>query len=373
MDTKEFFLALRALAVKEDLPLSEVCESLERALVTAIKGDYRNKDIVHCHIDPASGSFRIFVRKNVVSEIEDRDTDLTVDEAKRYNPSALPGDVIEMDLDPAMVSRISAEKGKHVLRSAIRDAENAKKLKELQSHIQELIDVKVRKVDEDGSAVVEFGKVIASLPASEQLPDDHLAPGDFVKVYVADIKEGSGSSPKPTFSRTHPDFVKRLLEKEVPEILDGVVEVKSVSREAGSRSKIAVFSSDKDIDPVGACIGQGSKRVNAIVGLLGGEKLDIVRYSDNPADFVAAALAPADVISVDIDENEEKVCRVTVPDSQLSLAIGNKGQNVRLAVKLTGWKIDIKSESDTGDAPAQDEAQEEAPAEPAVEEAPAEE
>ena len=180
---------------------------------------------------------------------------------------------------------------------------------------------------------------------SEQLPTDNFKEGDLIKVYVADVKDAT-KGPRATISRTHPGLVRRLLESEVPEIFDGTVEIKAVSREAGSRSKIAVYSSDENIDPVGACIGQRGARVNKIVDLLGGEKLDIVKYSDDPAEFVAAALAPADVISVTILSEEEHSCRVVVPNNQLSLAIGNKGQNARLAAKLTGWKIDINPETE---------------------------
>lgn len=350
MDNKEFFEALRLLAKEKKLSLELLCEGIERAIVTAVKRDYNNKDVVFCDIDPDTDKIRVYVRMNVVNEIDDPDADMTVEQAKRYKPSAVPGDIIEIDLDTREVSRIAAEKGKHVLRQGIREAEHGQLKEEFQSRNQEIITVKVAKVDpETLDAFVEIGKLEERLPRSEQLPTDNLKEGDLIKVYIVDVKDTVRNLPRATISRTHPGLVRRLLESEVPEIYDGTVEIKSVSREAGSRSKIAVYSSDENVDPVGACIGPRGTRVGKIVDLLSGEKLDIVRYSDDTAQYVAAALAPADVISVDVEEGEETVCRVVVPNSQLSLAIGNKGQNARLAAKLTGCKIDIKPETETDD------------------------
>ncbi|MBO4895005.1 MAG: transcription termination/antitermination protein NusA [Clostridia bacterium] len=350
MDNKEFFAALRMLAKEKKLSLENLCEGIERAIVTAVKRDFNGKDIVFCEINPDEDKIRVFVRKNVVNEIDDPDEDITVDEAKRYKPTALPGDIIEIDLDTREVSRIAAEKGKHVLRQGIREAEHGQMREEFQSRNQEIVTVKVSKIDpETLDAYVEIGKIEERLLRSEQLPNDNFREGDLIKVFIVDVKDTPKNIPRATISRTHPGLVRRLLESEVPEIYDGTVEIKSVSREAGSRSKIAVYSSDENVDPVGACIGPRGTRVGKIVDLLSGEKLDIVRYSDNLAEFVAAALAPADVISVDVEEGDEKICRVVVPNDQLSLAIGNKGQNARLAAKLTGCKIDINPEDDTED------------------------
>ena len=203
----------------------------------------------------------------------------------------------------------------------------------------------VEQVDpKTGSAMLRLGKSIAILPKNEQISGEVLTEGSQIKVYIVDIKTG-GKEPRALISRTHPDLVRRLFESEVPEIFDGTVEIKSITREAGSRTKIAVFSKDENVDAVGACIGQRGQRVSAIVEILGGEKIDIVEYSEDPVKFITAALSPAEVVKVDIDPDQERVCKATVPDSQLSLAIGNKGQNVRLAAKLTGWKIDIRPES----------------------------
>ena len=346
MNNAEFFEAVKLLGKEKGISEELLFEGIQRAIVTAVKRDYNNKDIVFCEIDPAEKNMRVFVRKNVVSEIVDPDEDLLPEQAQRFKKNALPGDIIEIELETKEVSRIAAEKGKHILRQAIREAEHGQMREEFHNKNQEIVTAKVSKIDPQTlDAIVEIGKITGKLLRSEQLPTDNLTEGDLVKVYIADVKDAV-KGPRATISRTHPGLVRRLLESEVPEIFDGTVEIKSVSREAGSRSKIAVYSADENVDPVGACIGQRGARVNKIVDQLGGEKLDVVRYSENPAEFVAASLAPADVISVTVISEEEKTCKVVVPNSQLSLAIGNKGQNARLAAKLTGWKIDINPENE---------------------------
>ena len=346
MVNKELFAALRMLQKEKGISMDVLCEGIQRALVTAVKRDYNNKDIVFCELNPEDETMRVFVRKNVVSEISDPDEDILVDQAQKYKPTAMPGDIIEIELETKEVSRIAADKGKHVIRQGIREAEHGKMREEIQSKNQEIVTAKVSRIDpETGDAIVEIGKSQELLLKSEQIPGEVLAPGDLIKVYVADVRDNLRRMPRATISRTHPGLVRRLFETEVPEIYDGTVEIKSVSREAGSRTKIAVYSSDENVDAVGACIGPRGARVGKVVDLLGGEKIDIVKYSENPAEFIAAALAPADVVSVTVDESGEKSCKVIVPDMQLSLAIGNRGQNARLAAKLTGWKIDIKPES----------------------------
>ena len=346
MVNKELFAALRMLQKEKGISMDVLCEGIQRALVTAVKRDYNNKDIVFCELNPEDETMRVFVRKNVVSEISDPDEDILVEQAQKYKPTAMPGDIIEIELETKEVSRIAADKGKHVIRQGIREAEHGKMREEIQSKNQEIVTAKVSRIDpETGDAIVEIGKSQELLLKSEQIPGEVLAPGDLIKVYVADVRDNLRRMPRATISRTHPGLVRRLFETEVPEIYDGTVEIKSVSREAGSRTKIAVYSSDENVDAVGACIGPRGARVGKVVDLLGGEKIDIVKYSENPAEFIASALAPADVVSVTVDESGEKSCKVIVPDMQLSLAIGNRGQNARLAAKLTGWKIDIKPES----------------------------
>lgn len=346
MVNKDLFAALRMLQKEKGIPMDVLCEGIQRALVTAVKRDYNNRDIVFCELNPEEETMRVFVRKNVVSEISDPDEDILVEQAQKYKPTAVPGDIIEIELETKEVSRIAADKGKHVIRQGIREAEHGKMREEIQSKNQEIVTAKVSRIDpETGDAVVEIGKAHEILLKSEQIPGEELHPDDLIKVYVADVRDSTRRMPHATISRTHPGLVRRLFETEVPEIYDGTVEIKSVSREAGSRTKIAVYSSDENVDAVGACIGPRGARVGKVVDLLGGEKIDIIKYSENPAEFIAAALAPADVVSVTVDESGEKSCRVIVPDMQLSLAIGNRGQNARLAAKLTGWKIDIKPES----------------------------
>ena len=267
------------------------------------------------------------------------------EEAARYVKNPKVGDVVDIQLETKQFGRIAAQTAKHVIRQGIREAERGQQMQEFQRRNQELVTALVTRVDpKSGAATLEFGKAEAVLPKSEQIGEEELHEGDRIKVYVVDVREGE-KGPRALISRTHPGLVKRLFEMEVPEIFNGVVEIKAVSREAGSRTKLAVQAHDENVDAVGACIGPRGARVAGIVDELGGEKIDIVEYSDEPEKFIAAALSPAKVLSVEVDPDGAKSCRATVPDSQLSLAIGNKGQNARLAAKLTGWKIDIRPES----------------------------
>ncbi|MCM1115321.1 MAG: transcription termination factor NusA [Clostridium sp.] len=343
--SKEFFDAVKMLETEKGIPADYLYEKIAAAIVVAAKHDFNGKDIVHCDIDEEKQKIKVYVTKNVVEEIEDPDTDLTLEQAQEIRKSAKIGKTVDIPLKTKNFGRIVAQTAKHVIRQGIREAERGQILQEFLSKNQELISAKIERIDPmTGNATVEIGKNQTILPKSEQVPGETLVEGQMVKVFVADVKE-SGKGPKIMVSRTHPGLVRRLFEQEVPEIYDGTIEIKSVSREAGSRTKIAVFTKDEDVDPVGACIGPRGQRVSNIVEVLGGEKIDIVKYNDNPAEFIAASLAPSDVCSIEILDEEAKTCRATVPDDQLSLAIGNKGQNVRLAVRLTGWNIDIKPES----------------------------
>lgn len=343
--SKEFFEAVKLLVEEKDIPADYLYDKIAAAIVVAAKHNYNGKDIVHCDIDPEKEKIKVYVTKNVVDEIEDPDTDILLEDAQKIRKSAKVGKTIDIPLKTKQFGRIIAQNAKHVIRQGIKEAERNKQLEEFQSKNQELITAKVNRIDPvTGSASLEIGKTIAILPKNEQIPGEELHEGDNIKIFVVDVKE-SGKGPKIMISRTHPGLVRRLFETEVPEIYDGTIEIKSVSREAGSRTKIAVFSKDDEIDPVGACIGPKGQRVSTIVDALDGEKIDIVKYSDDVCLFISAALAPADVCSIEILDEQAKACRATVPDDQLSLAIGNKGQNVRLAAKLTGWKIDIRPES----------------------------
>ena len=241
--------------------------------------------------------------------------------------------------------RIAAQTAKHVIRQGIKDAERDKTYAEFQSKNQELVSAKVVRVNpKTGSVTVEIGNSEAMLPKAEMIPDEILDEGDNIKVFIVDVRE-SEKGPRAMISRTHPGLVRRMFELEVPEIFDGTIEIKAISREAGSRTKIAVYSKDENVDAVGSCIGQRGARISKILDELNPEKIDIIKYSEDPVEFIKEALSPAKVLSVELDTDGQKVCKATVPDGQLSLAIGNKGQNVRLAARLTGWKIDIRPES----------------------------
>lgn len=352
MNQTEFFEALRQMENEKGINRNYLAEKIKNAIIIAARKNFGGRDIVHCDIDFENEKLAVYVRKKVVDNITDPYTEILPTEAAQYNPSAKEGDYVDIHLDTKQFGRIVAQTAKHVIRQGIREAERQQTLQEFQSKNKELLSAVVTRIDpKTGNATLQIGRSEAVLPRAEQLPDEELHEGDHIKVYVVDVKEGD-KGPKIMISRTHPGLVKRLFEMEVPEIFDGTVEIKAISRQAGSRTKIAVYSSDPEVDPIGACIGQKGLRVNKIVEELGGEKIDIVKYSDDPQEFIAEALSPAKVLSVEIDPTTPKSCKVTVPDTQLSLAIGNKGQNVRLAARLTGWKIDIHPESGfyTGEA-----------------------
>ena len=298
-------------------------------------------------VDPEKNSFDAKLVKTVVDEVFDPNFEVTVEEAQQINKRKkfIVGDEIEVPIDPKHLGWTSVSSARNVIRQGIRQGEKGQTLIEFQSKLGEIVTATVERIDpKSGVATIKIGKSEATLPKSEQLGHDDLKEGDHIKVYIADVKDNE-RGPHAIISRTHPGLVKRLFEQEVPEIYDGVVEIKSISREAGSRTKMAVYSSNPDVDAIGSCIGNKGARVNKIVEELGGEKIDIVLYSDDPEKYISAALSPASVCKVEITDEETKSCRATVPDGQLSLAIGNKGQNARLAARLTGWRIDIRPES----------------------------
>lgn len=345
MDNAEFFEALKLLQKEKGIEGDYLLEKIHAAIVIAVKRDFGGKENINVVMDPATNEFSVSLRKTVVDEVEDPDEQMLPEEAARYVKNPKVGDVVDIQLETKQFGRIAAQTAKHVIRQGIREAERGQQMQEFQRRNQELVTALVTRVDpKTGAATLEIGKAETVLPKSEQIGDEVLREGDHVKVYVVDVREGE-KGPRALVSRTHPGLVKRLFEMEVPEIFNGVVEIKAVSREAGSRTKLAVLAHDENVDAVGACIGPRGARVGGIVDELGGEKIDIIEYSDEPEKFIAAALSPARVLSVEVDPEGAKSCRVTVPDAQLSLAIGNKGQNARLAAKLTGWKIDIRPES----------------------------
>ena len=340
-----FFEALELMEKEKGISCDYLAEKIAGAIVVSAKKDYGSKDVVFCNIDCEKRIFDVFVRKTVVEEVEDPDTEMLLEDARKINKNAVLGEPIEIPLDTHKFGRIAAQTAKHVIRQGIRDAERGQTLQEFQSKNQELVTAVVQTVDPiSGNATVTIGEKEAILPKAEQIPGEVITEGQHLKIFVVDVRE-TEKGPKILISRTHSGLVKRLFETEVPEIYDGTIEVKSISREAGSRTKIAVWSKDDDVDPIGACIGPKGARVAKIVDELGGEKIDIVKYSDDPVAFISESLSPAKVVSVEVDPDGAKACHVLVPDAQLSLAIGNKGQNARLAAKLTGWKIDIRPES----------------------------
>ena len=341
----EIIKAIKFMADEKGIDPQLLAETIGNAIVTSCKKAYGGNEITHCETDMEKNKFRIYIVKNVVEEIENEYTDILLDDAKKHNKKAEVGSVVEIDLDTKKFGRIIAQSAKNVIHQGIREAEHGKVLEEFRSKNKEIVTAQVHRVDpKTGNATITIGSGEAVLPKSEQIPDEVLADGDLIKVYIVDVRS-TEKGPKVMISRTHPGLVTRLFENEVPELFDGTIEIKAVSRQAGSRTKMAVYSANEEIDAFGACIGQRGMRINQIVEELGGEKIDLIKYSDDPVAFVSEALSPAKVVSVEILDEEAKSCRATVPDSQLSLAIGNKGQNVRLAAKLTGWKIDIRPES----------------------------
>ena len=341
----EFFEALALLEKEKGISVEYLCEKIENAIAIAIRRDYIGTEDVKVIIDPENRTFDVAIRKLVVEEVEDSANQILLDKAVKYNKKAQLGDVVDIPLETKEFGRIAAQTAKHVIKQGIREAERGQVLKEFQSREHEIITATVISTDAvRGSVTLEIDHNEAFLLKSEQIPGEVFQDGERTKVYVVEVT-ASERGPKVMISRTHPGLVKRLFEIEVPEIYEGTVEIKAVSREAGSRTKLAVWSKDPDVDAVGACIGTRGARVAKIVDELGGEKIDVVQYSEDPAEFIAAALSPAKVVSVEVDPEGNKACKVKVPDEQLSLAIGNKGQNARLAARLTGWKIDIKPES----------------------------
>lgn len=346
MNNAEFFDAMTLLEKEKGIPEDYLMEKIALAVQNAVKRDYGLEENVLVEIDPKTQVFRVAIRKEVVKKVEDPDFEVTIGEALRYDSHPQLGDFVEIPLEPTEFGRIAAKTAKDIIRQGIREAEKDQVLKNFQSKEHEIVSAIVISVDPVRESVtLDIGGNQTILPKGEQLPGEEFTEGERIKVYVAEVLP-SDRRPKIHISRTHPGFVKRLFEMEVPEVYDGTVEIKSIAREAGSRTKMAVYSKDPNVDPVGACIGAKQSRINQVVEEMGGEKIDIIKYSDNPEEYIAAALAPANVLEVKVIDEENRACRAIVEDQQLSLAIGNKGQNARLAAKLTGYKIDIRPLSD---------------------------
>ena len=346
MNNHELFEALEALEREKGIKAEAVLDSIKNAIAVAVRKYYNvGENNVEVELNQGTRKFQVSFVKDIVEEVTDPTTQISFEDAYEKNKRVRVGARLSMRLDTKQIGRIAALSGKNLIHQGINDAVKAQLMEQYQSKLHEIVNARVQKIEpRTGNVTVSIDKNEAILFASEQIPGETFHEGDFIKVYVNDVVSNERRCTIKV-TRTHKDLVKRLFEKEVPEIFDGTVEVKSISREAGSRTKIAVFSKDPNIDPVGACIGQRNSRVSNIVKELNGEKIDIIKYSEDPAEFIAAALAPSSVVRVDILSTEERTCRVIVPDMQLSLAIGNKGQNAKLAAKLTGYKIDIRPES----------------------------
>jgi len=324
-------------------------EKIEQALLAAMKKNYQaSTDCARVVLDPVERTIDMFIQKTIVETVDNPNTQCSLEQALEKSPEAALGDFVNEPVDTSRFGRIAAQAAKQVIIQGIREAERNLVYDEFTSKEHEILTGVVTRVDpRTGAVSIQIGSnsehTEAMLSPGERIPNEPLRDGARIKVYVIEVRKTT-RGPQILISRTHPGLVKRLFELEVPEIFEGLVEIRSIAREAGNRTKVAVCSNDPDVDPIGACVGPKGSRVNSIVNELGGEKIDIVRYSDDPTEYIASALAPSEVISVTVLE-DGKSCRVLVPDNQLSLAIGKEGQNVRLAARLTGFKIDIKAES----------------------------
>ncbi len=350
MNPAEIFAALALLEKERNIPQSFMMDKIIQAITTAYKRDHDGVENVIVDVDEEHQTLKMYVQKNVVDEEDyvDPANEMTLAEAKAISAKYEIGDIVNIPVDNTEFGRIAAGNGKQVIIQGLREAERGQVYDEFNSKQHEILTGVVTRVDpRNGNVSLRIGtgteSTEALLMAGEQVPGEELTEGMHVKVYVVDVRR-STRGPQILISRTHPGLVKRLFELEVPEIYDGTVEVKSIAREAGSRTKMAVWSNDENVDPIGACVGPKGQRVGTIVEELRGEKIDIIKYSEDAPAFIAAALAPADVVDVWMAD-EGKACRVIVPDDQLSLAIGKEGQNARLAARLTGYKIDIKPQS----------------------------
>ena len=358
-DGKEFFAAIAQIEQEKGIQKGYMMEKISQALVSAYRRDHEGVgDNISVEANEESGEVHMYIKKDVVETVDNPATEMSLEEARLSLPRAELGDVIRIEIKPKNFGRIAAQTARQVIIQGIREAEQGMIFDEFTSKEHEILTGVVTRVDpRNGSVILRISSggeaTSAFLSAGEQVPGEVYHEGDRIKVYVVEVRR-STRGPQVLISRTHPGLVKRLFELEVPEIYDGTVEVKSIAREAGSRTKLAVWSADENVDPIGACVGPRGQRVNNIVEELKGEKVDIIKYSDDPAEYVAAALAPADVIRVETADDGSKSCKVIVPDDQLSLAIGKEGKNARLAAKLTGYKIDIKPESAPEDEAEED-------------------
>lgn len=341
MDKAEFIDALRQIKKEKGIDEEIIFEAIETSLVSACKKNFGTSQNIKVEINRETGAVDVFAQKDVVENVEDDSLQISIEDAQAINKRFKIGDVYNEVVTPKDFGRISAQTAKQVVVQKFREAEREILYNQYITKEKDIVTGIVQRM-EKRNVIIQLGKIDAVLAQNEQIPGEEYSFGDRIKVYIVEVKQTT-KGPQIYVSRTHPELVKRLFEQEVPEVHDGTVEIKSIAREAGSRTKIAVYSKDHSIDPVGACVGQNGYRVNVIVSELQGEKIDIINWSEDPKEFIAAALSPSKVVAVKID-TENQSAKIVVPDHQLSLAIGKEGQNARLSAKLTGWRIDIKSE-----------------------------
>ncbi len=340
----EFFNALDVIEKEKGIPKEYMIAKIEAALANACRKEVGPTAVVRVQLDPVKNDFRVFWQRTVVAEgeVEDPKTQISLPDAKAMSRRHKLGGVVEVELKTKTFRRLSAIAGKQMIIQAIRDAERERQTREYEEKKEEIITAIVDKVDtSSGNLILDTGTGYATLLKDEQIPGEVHEVGDRLKVFISEVKSGETRGPIVTLSRVHPNFIKRLFELEIPEIQDGTIVIKGVSREAGSRTKISVESRDENVDAIGSCIGKNGMRISAILAEIAGEKIDIIKYSDNLPEYIAEALSPAKVISVEMDG--ERSCKVTVSPDQLSLAIGKEGQNAKLVARLTGCKIDIKA------------------------------
>jgi len=354
MDKAEFIEALNIIEKEKGIDKEIIFEAIETSLVTACKKNFGTSQNIVVDMNRETGEIKVFAQKEIVADVEDPSLQIALEDALFINPSYKVGDIYNEEVTPKDFGRISAQTAKQVVVQKFREAEREILYNQYITKEKDIVTGIVQR-KEKKNVVIQLGKIDAILAPSEQIAGEEYNFQDRVKVYVLEVKQTT-KGPQIYVSRTHPELVKRLFEQEVPEVHDGVVEIKSIAREAGSRTKIAVYSKDPNVDAVGACVGQNGYRVNVIVNELHGEKIDIINWNEDPTEFIAAALSPSKVVAVEIDA-EEQSAKIVVPDHQLSLAIGKEGQNARLSAKLTGWRIDIKSESQAEAAGFFDEAE----------------
>ena len=340
---KEMFDALEELSIEKGINKDYILDAIEQALITAYKRNFNSQENVKIVIDEEKYLINVYSMREVVEECFDPAIEIELKEAKKINKKLKIGDIVEVEVTPKDFGRIAAQTAKQVIVQKLREAEREIVYSEYSDRQGEIVSGIIQKVEKN-VVIVDLGRIEGVMTLNEQIPGEIYSVNDRIKAYVLEVTKNNRGVPQMLISRTHPGFVRRLLELEIPEIYEGLIEIKNIVREAGSRTKIAVYSKDPNIDPVGSCVGPRGTRIQNILNELKEEKVDVVEWSEDPVQYIASSLSPATVLAVDIDE-DNSASKVVVPDNQLSLAIGKDGQNARLSAKLTGWKIDIKSES----------------------------